>query len=141
MSNNKKVKIVVGQTVQINPNANTKNAGKFGTVKTIRTNSCRWSSSEPIYVIDLGENKTAEVMADKLLFVTEATEQPTEKLEERFFVISTDGMFTSKPMGYAKAVETAKQMQMLTPDAPNYYIAKVVQKTTTPKTVVDMVSI
>lgn len=141
MTVTKKKKITVGQTVQINPNANTKNAGKFGTVKAIKEAN-RWHGPNgTTYVIDLGENKTAEVLADKLIVVAEAPDQKTEKVEEKYFVISTDGKFTSKPVGYAKAVEMAKEKQLSTPDAPNYFVAKVIQKTTTPKTVVDMVSI
>lgn len=142
MTVTKKKKISVGQAVQICPNANTKNAGKFGTVKAIKDPSGRYyGPSEKIYVIDLGENRTAELMADKIIVVADAEAKVEEKLEEKYFVISTDGKFTSKPLGYAKAIEMAKEKQLSTPDAPNYFVAKVIQKTTTPKTVVDMVSV
>lgn len=136
-------KFKVGQHVQISPKANTKNAGKYGTVKSVKSaGRGYWDNKYNSYVIDLGENKTAELMEVNVLKV-EGAEIPKkeEKLDKLYFVISTDGKFVSGPMAFAAAVELAKEKQLSTPDCPEYYVAKVISKTTKPKIVVDMVSI
>lgn len=136
-------KFKVGQHVQISPKANTKNAGKYGTVKRIiPATGGYWGNNYISYVIDLGEGKTAELMERNVLKV-EGAEIPKkeEKLEKLYFVISTDGKFISDPQTFAGAVTMAKEKQLSTPDCPEYYVAKVISKTTKPKVVVDMVSI
>ena len=134
-------KFKIGQSVQIKPCVNSKNAGKFGTVKK-RFHDSGWGRRSSVkYVIDLGGGSTAEMMEDKLIKASDAPVKDEKKLDAVFFVISTDGKFTSGALSFAKASELAKEKQMSTPDSPNYYVAKAIQKTSTPKIVVDMVSI
>lgn len=136
-----KYKFTVGQSVQINNDVNSKNVGKFGTIKRRFEDGSGWGRSKVKYVIDLGENLTAEMIQSNLTAVADAPNVTEEKNAPAYFVIATDGSFVSGALSFKKASELAKEKQLATPDSPNYYVAKAIQKTSTPKIVVDMVSI
>ena len=135
-----KYKFEVGQAVQVSPKANTKHAGKFGTIKSRAYNNGYWSASKCTYTIALADGNTSELVESSIRKATQAQVAGTtpDSAKKDHMVVSTDLKVVLSPMTFGEAVERAKKMQLTTPDSPNYMVVKIVTMTTTPKTVVEM---
>lgn len=134
-------KFEVGQAVQVSPKANTKHAGKFGTIKSRSyNNNGYWASSRRTYTIALADGSTSELVEASIRKATQSqvAGNTPDSAKKDHMVVSTDYSVVGIPMTFGEAVECAKKMQLSTPDSPNYMVVKIVTMTTTPKTIVEM---
>lgn len=132
-------KFNIGDAVQISKNTNSKNAGKFGTVKS-RASGGGWGRPYGrFYTISLAGGGTSEIVEKNLRKATQTeVAGNVTGTKKDHMVVSTDYKFISQPMNFNEAVDLAKKSQLATPDSPNYMVVKILTQTTTPKMIVEM---
>lgn len=132
-------KFEIGESVQVSPKANTKHAGKFGTVKSRQTGTY-WTNHQRSYKIEIADGGTSDLVEKSILKATKtqvATQTPVGAKKDHM-VISPDNNVVGRACTFGEAVELAKSEQLRTPSAEKYLVVKIVTATTAPKTIVEM---